>query len=173
MKRIFCAVTALVCALAAGGDQDRQVTDREVHFNGSDLDDVSVSMSCRLGAWVEEWDSKGIFTPDDYALIKTKDEGIEVLVPKARKGLWDALRQQKSGEEVTLLGKVHWAKGIQAYVIIHDWKKGFSQPYDPKKPVAETIVLNFGGKNYDMERDKTITLVTPKGEKVEASWADK
>ncbi|MCE9581937.1 MAG: hypothetical protein K8T20_05410 [Planctomycetes bacterium] len=173
MRKMMAGLAFLVLALTAGGDSNQQVSDRDVHFKGEELDEANVSMSCRLGAWVDEWEDKGIFKADDYALLKTKDEGVEVLVPKARKGLWDALRQQKAGEEVTLLGKVHWAKGIQAYVVIHDWKKGFSQPYDPKKPVAETIVLNFGGKPYEMERGKTVTLVTPKGEKVEATWDEK
>lgn len=173
MRKMVWLTAALALSLVAGGDNSQQVSDRDVRYKGEELDDANVSMSCRLGAWVDEWDDKGIFRPDDYALIRTKDENVEVLVPKAKKGLWDALRQQKAGEEVTLLGKVHWAKGIQAYLVIHDWKKGFSQPYDPKKPVAETIVLNFGGKLVDMERGKTLTLVTPKGEKVEASWEEK
>lgn len=174
MKRILVlAAASVVFALAAAGDQDRLVTDRDVRFGGEGLDDEKVAMSCRMGAWPESWEAKGIFKPDDYALFTTKDEGVEVLVPKAKKGLWDALRQQKAGAEITVLGKVHWAKGIEPYLVIHDWKKGFSQDYDPRKPAPETIVLTFGGREYTMEKSRAYVLVTPKGEKVEASWGDK
>ena len=173
MRKLMGFAAVLAISVVARGDSNQLVSDHDVRFKGEELDEANISMSCRLGAWDETWDDKGIFKSDDYALIHTKDEGVEVLVPKAKKGLWDALRQQTAGAEVTLLGKVHWAKGIQAYVVIHDWKKGFSQPYTPKKPVAETIVLTFGGKGVEMERGKTVTLVTQKGEKVEASWEEK
>ncbi len=174
MRNLLLLSAAFVAfSLAATGDQDRLVTDRDVRYGGEELDDASVAMSCRMGAWAESFEDKGIFRSEDYALFITKDEGVEVLVAKAKKGLWDALRQQKAGTEVTLFGKVHWAKGIEPYVVIHEWKKGFSEPYDPRKPAPETIVLNFGGKNYEMEKGKTYTLVTPKGEKVEAGWSGK
>jgi hypothetical protein len=173
LKRLLFSAACVALGLVAAGDNERQVTDRDVHYGAEGLDEETVAMSCRMGAWVDEWESKGIFKNEDYVLFTTKDEGIEVLVAKAKKGLWDALRQQKAGTEITLFGKVHWAKGIEPYVVIHEWKKGFSQPYDPKKPVAETIVLTFGGKASDMERGKSYALVTPKGEKVDARWDEK
>ncbi|KAF0241215.1 MAG: hypothetical protein FD180_4556 [Planctomycetota bacterium] len=173
LRKLMLSVACVAFAVVAAGDNERLVNDREVRYQGEELKEETVAMSCRMGAWVEEWASKGIFKNEDYVLFTTKDEGVEVLVAKSRKGLWDALRQQKAGTEVTLFGKVHWAKGIEPYLVIHEWKKGFSQAYEPKKPVAETIVLTFGGKSYDMERGKSYTLVTPKGEKVEAKWEEK
>lgn len=161
----------LAVVLAASGEQDRLVTDRDVRYGGEGLKDKTVAMSCRAGRWVEEFEH-GIFKPDDYALLRTKDEGVDILVPRARKAVLEGLSGLDPGAEITVYGKVHWAKGIDPYLVIHEWKKGFSQPYEPKEK-REAIVLDFGGKPIEMECGKTYTLVTPKGEKIEASWSER
>jgi hypothetical protein len=170
MRRILVGACCVVLALAAAGDDERLVTDEDLRYRGESLDDANVTMSCRFGTWVEDFEH-GIFKPEDYAMFVTKDEEVEVIVPRARKAVLDTLKQVKAGTEISVKGKVHWAEGVRAYVVIHEWKRGYSQPYDPERKVkAEEIELSFGGKVYLMEKGKSYTLTTPKGEKVEASW---
>lgn len=168
MKR--CVAIGLVLALAAAGEQERLVTDRDVRYGGEKLDGAVVAMSCRAGAWVEEFEH-GIFKPDDFAMFRTNDEKVEVIVSRERKKVLEKLQALEPGTEITVFGKVHWAKGIDPYVVMNDFKPGYSQAYEPKEP--EEIVLTFGGKPVVMERGKSYTLVTPKGEKVEAKWETK